>query len=139
MFWLAFSPRQLHAETDLLVSRRYGEYEDLRKLVHRVLRRTDRILVIGCGNSNFSAELYDDGFEEARRDTGGMTRCFSRSFLLITPPSCSWMIGTPYSGMNDAWASVVFILSKPHSNTSPRARSAPLKTKRDYASYTLPL
>ncbi|CAM9411231.1 unnamed protein product [Ectocarpus sp. 12 AP-2014] len=42
----------------------YGEYEDLRKLVHRTLRRTERILVIGCGNSNFSAELYDDGFEE---------------------------------------------------------------------------
>ncbi|CAM9527381.1 unnamed protein product, partial [Hapterophycus canaliculatus] len=41
----------------------YGEYEDLRKLVHQTLRRADRILVIGCGNSNFSAELYDDGFE----------------------------------------------------------------------------
>lgn len=46
---------------------RYGEYQDLRKLVCRTLRRTDRILVIGCGNSNFSAELYDDGFEEVRR------------------------------------------------------------------------
>lgn len=45
---------------------RYGEYEDLRKLVHRTLRRTERILVIGCGNSSFSAELYDDGFEEVR-------------------------------------------------------------------------
>ncbi|CAM9263609.1 unnamed protein product [Scytosiphon promiscuus] len=41
----------------------YGEYDDLRKLVHQTLRRADRILVIGCGNSNFSAELYDDGFE----------------------------------------------------------------------------
>lgn len=48
---------------------RYGEYEDLRKLVHRTLRRTERILVIGCGNSNFSAELYDDGFEEVRLAT----------------------------------------------------------------------
>ncbi|CAM9468794.1 unnamed protein product, partial [Laminaria digitata] len=42
----------------------YGEYQDLRKLVCRTLRRTDRILIVGCGNSNFSAELYDDGFEE---------------------------------------------------------------------------
>lgn len=33
-------------------------------MVHRTLKRTDRILVVGCGNSNFSAELYDDGFEE---------------------------------------------------------------------------
>lgn len=51
------------------VRKRYGEYADLRKLVHRTLRRTDQILVIGCGNSNFSAELYDDGFEEVRNST----------------------------------------------------------------------
>lgn len=37
--------------------------------MHRTLRRTERILVIGCGNSNFSAELYDDGFEEVRLAT----------------------------------------------------------------------
>lgn len=43
---------------------RYGEYEDLRKLVRQSLQRTDRILVVGCGNSNFSPALYDDGFEE---------------------------------------------------------------------------
>lgn len=43
---------------------RYGDYADLRPLVHKTLKRTDRILVVGCGNSNFSAELYDDGFEE---------------------------------------------------------------------------
>lgn len=47
---------------------RYGEYQDLRKLVCRTLKRTDRILVVGCGNSNFSAELYDDGFEEVGDD-----------------------------------------------------------------------
>ncbi|CAM9479476.1 unnamed protein product, partial [Sphacelaria rigidula] len=49
----------------------YGEYDDLRQLVHRTLKRTDRILVVGCGNSNFSAELYDDGFEEVHMYLAG--------------------------------------------------------------------
>ncbi|CAM9416155.1 unnamed protein product, partial [Choristocarpus tenellus] len=42
----------------------YGEYSDLRHLMHLTIRPSDRILVIGCGNSNFSAELYDDGYED---------------------------------------------------------------------------
>lgn len=43
--------------------------------MHLTLRRTDRILVVGCGNSNFSAELYDDGFEAVRhRKTSSMSR-----------------------------------------------------------------
>ena len=43
----------------------YGSYAELRALVvhGQKLRPTDRILVVGCGNSDFSAELYDDGYE----------------------------------------------------------------------------
>ena len=44
----------------------YGSYAELRAIVvdDQKLRRTDRVLVVGCGNSDFSAELYDDGYEE---------------------------------------------------------------------------
>ena len=44
----------------------YGSYAELRAIVvdEQKLRRTDRVLVVGCGNSDFSAELYDDGYEE---------------------------------------------------------------------------
>ena len=44
----------------------YGSWAELRAIVvdEQKLRRTDRVLVVGCGNSDFSAELYDDGYEE---------------------------------------------------------------------------
>ena len=44
----------------------YGTYTELRHLVidAQELQTTDRVLVVGCGNSDFSAELYDDGFKQ---------------------------------------------------------------------------
>jgi SAM-dependent methyltransferase len=41
----------------------YGDYTELAGNVQRSIRPTDRILVIGCGNSNFSSDLYDKGFQ----------------------------------------------------------------------------
>jgi len=40
----------------------YGDYTELSVHVERTIKPTDRILVIGCGNSNFSSDLYDKGF-----------------------------------------------------------------------------
>jgi SAM-dependent methyltransferase len=41
-----------------------GTYADVRPLLRAALRPTDRILLIGCGNSTLSADLYDDGFTQ---------------------------------------------------------------------------
>jgi 2-polyprenyl-3-methyl-5-hydroxy-6-metoxy-1,4-benzoquinol methylase len=39
----------------------YGSYSQLAAVVKRYISPTSKVLVIGCGNSNFSAELYDSG------------------------------------------------------------------------------
>ncbi|XP_077188691.1 eEF1A lysine and N-terminal methyltransferase [Paroedura picta] len=41
----------------------YGEWEELRGPLERYLRRRDSILVVGCGNSEMSEQLYDDGYQ----------------------------------------------------------------------------
>eukprot|EP00744_Colponema_vietnamica_P023463 GILI01033952.1.p1 GENE.GILI01033952.1~~GILI01033952.1.p1 ORF type:complete len:254 (-),score=63.02 GILI01033952.1:57-818(-) len=35
---------------------------DVKEHLRRILRPTDRILIVGCGNSSFSASIYEDGF-----------------------------------------------------------------------------
>jgi len=42
----------------------YAEYEHLDHLFNRYLKQNDSILVIGCGNSSLSADLYDVGFKD---------------------------------------------------------------------------
>ena len=39
------------------------EFNDVRSRLATLLRAEDKILVVGCGNSRFSADLYDAGFE----------------------------------------------------------------------------
>lgn len=39
----------------------YGEYIDLCHVIHRYLKAENRILVVGCGNSKLSEDLYDGG------------------------------------------------------------------------------
>jgi SAM-dependent methyltransferase len=41
----------------------YGDYAELAAHVQRSIKATDRILVVGCGNSNFSSDLYDEGYQ----------------------------------------------------------------------------
>ncbi|XP_060088414.1 eEF1A lysine and N-terminal methyltransferase [Heteronotia binoei] len=41
----------------------YGEWEELREPLERYLRPRDSILVVGCGNSEMSEQLYDDGYQ----------------------------------------------------------------------------
>lgn len=40
----------------------YGDFKEVYPVLSRSLSKTDRILVIGCGNSNFSSDLYDKGY-----------------------------------------------------------------------------
>ncbi|XP_066480188.1 eEF1A lysine and N-terminal methyltransferase [Tiliqua scincoides] len=42
----------------------YGEWEELRPTLGRYLRLRDSILVVGCGNSELSEQLYDVGYQD---------------------------------------------------------------------------
>ena len=41
----------------------YGEYTDLCHVLHKYLKPTSHVLVVGCGNSKLSEDLYDAGFQ----------------------------------------------------------------------------
>ncbi|RZF35487.1 hypothetical protein LSTR_LSTR013131 [Laodelphax striatellus] len=41
----------------------YGEYRELRGIFEKYIKISDSILVIGCGNSNLSVDLYDAGYK----------------------------------------------------------------------------
>lgn len=41
----------------------YGEYIDLCHVLHKYIKRSNRVLMAGCGNSRLSEDLYDAGFE----------------------------------------------------------------------------
>ena len=41
---------------------RYGEYPELCGLIHKYIKPKDVILMVGCGNSTLSADLYDVGY-----------------------------------------------------------------------------
>ncbi|KAK3593719.1 hypothetical protein CHS0354_013617 [Potamilus streckersoni] len=40
----------------------YGEYPELCGTLHKYIKPTDHVLVLGCGNSQLSADLYDVGY-----------------------------------------------------------------------------
>lgn len=83
---------------------RYGEFQDLRTVVHKTLRRENRILVVGCGNSNFSAELYDDGFEEV---TIGVDVGYAvYDFVVLTAMYTCCGAESPCCGINSRTAAV---------------------------------
>ena len=41
----------------------YGEYTNLCHVLHKYLKPSSHLLVVGCGNSKLSEELYDAGFQ----------------------------------------------------------------------------
>lgn len=41
----------------------YGEYETLCGLLHKYIKLTDAVLMIGCGNSTLSERMYDVGIK----------------------------------------------------------------------------
>lgn len=42
----------------------YGEYDELSSVLQKYVRPADKILIIGCGNSNIGSGLYDAGCHE---------------------------------------------------------------------------
>jgi len=40
------------------------DYNSLKPLIASLITKNDRILVLGCGNAEFSEQMYDDGFEK---------------------------------------------------------------------------
>lgn len=37
-------------------------YEEFKELIHEHVRKSDRILMLGCGNSTISEDMYNDGY-----------------------------------------------------------------------------
>ena len=46
----------------MFILSRYGEYPELCGVLHKYIRPKDRLLVVGCGNSVISENLYDVGY-----------------------------------------------------------------------------
>ena len=42
---------------------RYGEYGELCGVLHKYIKPKDNVLVVGCGNSTLSSDLYDVGYK----------------------------------------------------------------------------
>ena len=42
----------------------YGQYTDLCDVLHKYAKPTSQVLVVGCGNSKLSEDLYDAGFHK---------------------------------------------------------------------------
>lgn len=42
----------------------YGEYPELCGVLHKYIKPQDKLLVIGCGNSQLSADMYDVGYHK---------------------------------------------------------------------------
>ena len=45
-----------------IATARYGEYGELCGILHKYTKSSDNILVVGCGNSSLSSDLYDVGY-----------------------------------------------------------------------------
>lgn len=39
-----------------------GRYGDLAEHLRKVIPKEARVLIVGCGNSSLSADMYDDGY-----------------------------------------------------------------------------
>ena len=42
----------------------YGEYTELCGMLHKYIKIKDQILMVGCGNSTLSADLFDVGYHD---------------------------------------------------------------------------
>ena len=41
---------------------RYGEYNNLCGILHKYIKPADKVLMVGCGNSRLSEDMYDVGY-----------------------------------------------------------------------------
>ena len=45
----------------------YGEYGELCGVIHKYVKPKEKVLIVGCGNSSLSADLYDVGYKNQVR------------------------------------------------------------------------
>lgn len=99
----------------------YGEYAEMTQLLHKFIRQSDRLLAIGCGNSNFSFDLFDAGYthitnidfselvieEMRRKDVLRYKHLSSDPFSLST--ALQWIVGdmTQMSSISDSSYQVI--------------------------------
>ena len=51
-----------YAENEGTVFDWLEDYNSLKSLIKELVPQDAKILVLGCGNAEFSADMYDDGF-----------------------------------------------------------------------------
>ncbi|XP_014253438.1 methyltransferase-like protein 13 [Cimex lectularius] len=57
-YWEAFYKQRDKREFEW-----YGEYPELSTYLHKYMKTKEKVLVVGCGNSKLSADLYDVGYK----------------------------------------------------------------------------
>lgn len=69
-----------------------GRYADIRDLLLAAgVAKEDRILLVGCGNSTLSADLYDDGFERlVNVDYSAVVIAAMRERHAVARPRMEW-------------------------------------------------
>lgn len=73
----------------------YGSFSDVLPPLLPNIKKTDRLLVIGCGNSNFSSQLYDLGFHNIiNLDFSEVVIAEMREKNLARP-LMQWQVGLP--------------------------------------------
>eukprot|EP00003_Mantamonas_plastica_P023452 TRINITY_DN4227_c0_g2_i1.p1 TRINITY_DN4227_c0_g2~~TRINITY_DN4227_c0_g2_i1.p1 ORF type:complete len:227 (+),score=37.94 TRINITY_DN4227_c0_g2_i1:70-681(+) len=70
----------------------YQQYDDLQELINNTVDKSANVLVVGCGNSNFSEDMYEDGYKSITNiDISSVvisqmaSRCSEQSGMLFTP------------------------------------------------------
>ncbi len=84
------------------------------------VKKEDRILIVGCGNSPFSAAMYDDGYHNIvnidysavviEREKAKWARCENMQYLCMDMTNLEFDHGTSFSGV----AADIVEISSPH-------------------------
>lgn len=62
-------------------------YPNICEYIFPFIKNSDKILIVGCGNSSFSANLYDDGFKNITNIdySGNVVRAMAAKYSTIKP------------------------------------------------------
>lgn len=72
----------------------YGKFGDVRGQLEKLVKREEGVLIIGCGNSDFSAELYDCGYHSIRNlDFSELVINEMRAKNQMARPDMHWDVG----------------------------------------------
>jgi hypothetical protein len=69
-------------------------YSDIRSIIHAELKPEDEILVVGCGNSSFSVELYLDGFTHITNIdfSENVIKNMEEKYSALDYPGMKWLV-----------------------------------------------